>query len=270
MKAERKTGTFAIRIRGLRKRFVLHHHGGSIKRAVMGVFRSSSREVIEVLHGIDLEIPHGETVALIGRNGSGKSTLLGLIARVYLPTAGKIERDGKVAPLLELGAGFHPDLTGEENAELYGAILGMSGNEIRQKLPSIVDFGFDRPDLASKIDTPLRNYSDGMKMRLGFAVAIHTDPEILLFDEVLAVGDEAFQHKCYRKIEELQRAGKTIIFVSHDMHVVQQVATRVVWLHEGAIRMDGPVAKVVPEYIRSSEAPPNPLQGESDAPPSPS
>ncbi len=245
--------TYAIRIRGLRKNFVVYHQGGSIKRAVMGVFRRAGREVIEVLHGIDLKIPHGETVALIGRNGSGKSTLLGLIARVYLPNSGQIELDGKVAPLLELGAGFHPDLTGEENAELYGAILGMSGDEIREKLPSIVAFGFDHPGLASKIDTPLRNYSDGMKMRLGFAVAIHTDPDILLFDEVLAVGDEAFQHKCYSKIEELQRAGKTIIFVSHDMHVVQQVATRVVWLHEGSIRMDGSVDEVVPAYIIAAQ-----------------
>ena len=243
----------ALRIRELRKSFVLQHQGGSIKRAVVGAFRKRGKEVFEVLHGVDLEIPHGETVALIGRNGSGKSTLLGLIARVYLPTSGQIERNGRVAPLLELGAGFHPDLTGEENAELYGAILGMTGVEIKEKLPSIVAFGFDRDDLASMIDTPLRNYSDGMKMRLGFAVAIHTDPDILLFDEVLAVGDEAFQHKCYRKIEELQRAGKTIIFVSHDMHVVQQVATRVVWLHEGVIRMDGSVDEVVPAYITAAE-----------------
>ena len=209
--------------------------------------------MIEVLHGVDLEIAHGETVALIGRNGSGKSTLLSLVARVYLPTSGSISVDGKLAPLLELGAGFHPDLTGEENAELYGAILGMTADEIREKLPGIVEFGFDRPDLAEKIDTPLRNYSDGMKMRLGFAVAIHTDPDILLFDEVLAVGDEAFQHKCYSKIEELQRAGKTIVFVSHDMHVVRQVATRVVWLHEGLIRMDGLVDEVVPAYLRAAE-----------------
>jgi ABC-type polysaccharide/polyol phosphate transport system ATPase subunit len=219
----------------------------------MGLFRSARREVVEVLHGIDLDVKHGETVALIGRNGSGKSTLLGLIARVYLPTQGTIERNGRIAPLLELGAGFHPDLTGEENAELYGAILGMSGGEIQQKLPSIIAFGFDRPDLAAMIDTPLRNYSDGMKMRLGFAVAIHTDPDMLLFDEVLAVGDEGFQHKCYRKIEELQLAGKTIIFVSHDMHVVRQVATRVVWLHEGVIRMDGPVEEVVPAYLAAAD-----------------
>ena len=244
----------ALDIRGLKKSFVLQHQGGSIKRAVMGALRRRRREVVEVLHGVDLQIPHGETVALIGRNGSGKSTLLGLVARVYRPSHGTIALNGKVAPLLELGAGFHPDLTGEENAELYGAILGMTAAEVRDKLPSIVEFGFDRPDLAAKIDTPLRNYSDGMKMRLGFAVAIHTEPDILLFDEVLAVGDEAFQHKCYRKIEELQRAGKTIVFVSHDMHVVQQVATRVVWLHEGLIRQDGPVSEVVAEYLKAAES----------------
>jgi ABC-type polysaccharide/polyol phosphate transport system ATPase subunit len=221
----------------------------------MGALRPRRREVVEVLHGVDLEIRHGETVALIGRNGSGKSTLLGLISRVYRPTHGTIDRDGRIAPLLELGAGFHPDLTGEENAELYGAILGMNGREIQTKLPSIIAFGFDRPDLAAVIDTPLRNYSDGMKMRLGFAVAIHTDPDILLFDEVLAVGDEGFQHKCYRKIEELQRAGKTIIFVSHDMRVVQQVATRVIWLDGGVIRMDGTVEEVVPAYLSVADQP---------------
>jgi ABC-type polysaccharide/polyol phosphate transport system ATPase subunit len=225
---------------------------------MLNVFRRSPRESKEVLHGINLRIDHGESVALIGRNGSGKSTLLSLIARVYRPTQGSIRIDpnrGKIAPLLELGAGFHPDLTGEENLELYGAILGMTPKELREKYDSIVSFAFDTPDLADKIDTPLRNYSDGMKMRLGFSIAVHLDPDILLVDEVLAVGDEAFQHKCYRKIEEFQQAGKTIIFVSHDMHVVRQVASRVVWLHSGNIRMDGPIDQVVPAYMDAAETP---------------
>jgi ABC-type polysaccharide/polyol phosphate transport system ATPase subunit len=156
---------------------------------------------------------------------------------------------------LELGAGFHPDLTGVENIELYGAILGLPPKTLQERFESIISFAFDTPDLAEKIDTPLRNYSDGMKMRLGFSIAIHTDPDILIVDEVLAVGDEAFQQKCYRKIEEFQRAGKTIVFVSHDMRVVQQVAKRVVWLHHGQIRMDGPTDTVLPAYMTASEKP---------------
>jgi ABC-type polysaccharide/polyol phosphate transport system ATPase subunit len=246
----------AIEIEDLHKTFVLQHRqAGTLKRAILNAVRRSPRELREVLHGITIRVPRGQTVALIGRNGSGKSTLLSLIARVYRPTSGKITVNGRIAPLLELGAGFHPDLTGVENLELYGAILGMSPKVLQERFESIVSFAFDSPDLAEKIDTPLRNYSDGMKMRLGFSIAIHTDPEILIVDEVLAVGDEAFQHKCYRKIEELQEAGKTIVFVSHDMAVVRQVAQRVIWLHYGRIRMDGTVGEVVPAYLAAADSP---------------
>jgi lipopolysaccharide transport system ATP-binding protein len=247
---------WAIEIVGLHKSFVLQHRAfGTLKRAVLNSLRRRPREVKEVLKGIDLRIAHGETVALIGRNGSGKSTLLSLIARVYKPNAGTAVAHGTVAPLLELGAGFHPDLTGEENIELYGAILGMEPRILKDRFQSIVDFAFDTPDLAEKIDTPLRNYSDGMKMRLGFSLAVHTDPSILIVDEVLAVGDEAFQQKCYRKIEEFQKAGKTIVFVSHDMRVVHQVARRVVWLHYGRIHMDDTTDKVLPAYMAASTTP---------------
>ena len=251
----------AIRVSGLRKTFLLQHRqAGTLKRAVLNAFqtnpfRKSSPQWQEVLKGIDLAIPHGQTVALIGRNGSGKSTLLSLIAGVYRPTQGSIEIDGSIAPLLELGAGFHPELTGLENVELYGAILGMTRKQIAERLEPIVDFAFDVEDLAEKIDIPMRNYSDGMRMRLGFSIAIHMDPDILIVDEVLAVGDEAFQHKCFRKIQELKRAGKTIVFVSHDMKVVREVADRVVWLHHGAIRMDGAADGVVDEYVRVSDTP---------------
>lgn len=246
----------AIEIRDLHKSFVVQHRqSGTIKRAILNLFRSNPREIREVLQGIDLTIERGETVALIGRNGSGKSTLLSLIARVYLPTSGSAIPHGKLAPLLELGAGFHPDLTGIENLELYGAILGMTPAELQSRFDSIVQFAFDTPDLAEKIDVPLRNYSDGMKMRLGFSIAIHTNPDILIVDEVLAVGDEAFQQKCYQKIKEFQREGKTIVFVSHYMHVVREVATRVVWLHHGRIRMDGPVDEVVDAYVAASGNP---------------
>lgn len=244
---------YAIRMVDLHKSFVVQHQAyGSVKTAAMNALRRRPRETIEVLKGISLDIPQGETIALVGRNGSGKSTLLSLIARVYRPTSGSIEVNGSVAPLLELGAGFHPDLTGIENIELYAAILGMRKAEVRSKLDAIVGFAFDAPDLAAKIDTPLRNYSEGMKMRLGFSIAIHTDPDILLVDEVLAVGDEAFQAKCFRRIEEAQAAGKTIVFVSHDMAVVRRAASRVIWLADGTIRRDGPTAEVVDAYISGS------------------
>ncbi len=246
----------ALRITNLHKTFVVQHRAtGTLKRALLNILVKSPRESREALRGVTLEIPFGETVALIGRNGSGKSTLLSLIARVYKPTSGTIERNGTIAPLLELGAGFHPELTGIENLELYGAILGMTQKEIESKMDSIVSFAFDSPDLREKIDVPLRNYSDGMKMRLGFSVAIHTDPDILIVDEVLAVGDEAFQHKCFRKIQEFQEMGKTIVFVSHDMHVVRQVAHRVIWLHHGHVKMDGGINDVVDAYVAAADLP---------------
>jgi ABC-type polysaccharide/polyol phosphate transport system ATPase subunit len=247
----------AIRVVDLHKSFVVQHRAaGTLKRAavegVKRMLRPSPREVKEVLKGLNLSIGKGETVALVGRNGSGKSTFLSLIARVYRPSRGSIFIDGRLAPLLELGAGFHPDLTGVENLEFYGAILGMGRRELEEKFESIVDFAFDAPDLREKIDTPLRNYSDGMKMRLGFSMSIHTDPDILVVDEVLAVGDEAFQQKCYRTIREFQERGRTILFVSHDMRAVEQVAHRVVWLHHGEVRMDGAPSEVVPVYLEAA------------------
>ncbi len=246
----------AISVVGLHKNFVLRHRdAGTLKRAMLEALKRNPREIKEVLKGIDLEISQGETVALIGRNGSGKSTMLSLIAGVYKPTAGKAVHRGTMAPLLELGAGFHQDLTGVENIELYGAILGMTRKQIRERIDSIVSFAFDTPDLAEKIDIPLRNYSDGMRMRLGFSIAIHTYPDILIVDEVLAVGDEGFQHKCFRKIDELKAAGKTILFVSHDMHVVRQVAGRVVWLHQGRILMDADAETVVDAYVKAADLP---------------
>ncbi len=243
----------AVTCEDLRKSFVVHHHVyGSLKVAAVNALRRRPREVIEVLKGISLSIPCGQTVAIIGRNGSGKSTFLSLVARVYRPSSGSIVVNGRVAPLLELGAGFHPDLTGLENIELYGSILGMSRREIRERMDAIVAFAFDTPDLAAKVDTPLRNYSEGMKMRLGFSIAVHTEPDILLVDEVLAVGDEAFQAKCFRRIEEVQRQKRTIIFVSHDMNVVQRAASRTIWLDSGIIRMDGATDEVVRSYLAFS------------------
>ncbi len=256
MNTELQKSPIALEIVDLHKTFVMQHRqAGTLKRAMLNALRPNPREYRDVLRGLNLTVPVGQTLALIGRNGSGKSTLLSLVCRVYKPTKGTVRLNGKLAPLLELGAGFHNDLTGLENIELYGAILGMTRKHLEENVDKIIEFAFDSPDLAEKIDTPMRNYSDGMKMRLGFSIALHTYPEVLIVDEVLAVGDEAFQQKCFRTIETLQREGKTIIFVSHDMNVIRQVATRVVWLHHGEIRMDGTVDEVLPEYMIASATP---------------
>lgn len=245
----------AIVCRDLRKSFVVHHQiYGSFKQAAVNFLKRRPTETIEVLRGLNLTVQRGETTALIGRNGSGKSTLLSLIARVYRPTSGTVEVAGTVAPLLELGAGFHPDLTGIENIELYASILGMSVARTHAQMEAIIAFAFDAPDLRAKVDTPLRNYSEGMKMRLGFSIAVHTEPDTLLVDEVLAVGDEAFQAKCFRRIEEFQRQGRTIVFVSHDMAVVRRASTRAIWLDAGVIRHDGPTETVVERYLSGPSA----------------
>lgn len=240
----------AVRMRDVRKRFRLSHHPVStLKGAMAGLFRRRWED-LWALKGISLDIPQGETLAVVGRNGSGKSTLLGLLGRVYLPTDGEVTVEGRVAALLELGAGFHPDLTGEQNVLLNGVILGMRERDVRKSLDDIVAFA----ELERFRDAPLRSYSAGMVMRLGFAVAVFTQPDVLLVDEVLAVGDEAFQAKCVSQIRRFQSEGKTIVFVSHDMESVRSVATRAVWLHEGLVRADGPTDDVVGEYLRGTLA----------------
>ncbi len=236
-----------IEARGLVKEFVLAHHQGSLKRLILSWGRTR-REMHRALNGIDLSVWAGETVALIGRNGSGKSTLLSLIGRIYRKTSGVLEVRGRVSPLLELGAGFVWDLTGLENIYLNGAILGIPRRRLDQVLPEIVAFS----ELGDVVDTPIRTYSAGMLMRLGFSIAIHAESEILLVDEVLAVGDEAFQEKCYTRIGQLQASGRTILIVSHDMEAVRRVAPRVVWLHNGDLRKDGPTEEVVAHYLAAS------------------
>ena len=250
------TNANAIEVTNLVKQFKIHHQGGgSLKRAVLSLGKAgASVETFVALKKISFDIPHGQTVGVIGKNGSGKSTLLSLLARVYLPTEGAIylnSRTGvrpKVAPLLELGAGFHPELTGYENIAFYGAVLGMNAKELDDLTPAIVEFA----ELDGKVDTRIHGWNDGAKLRLGFSVAIHTNPDILLVDEVLAVGDEAFQNKCYERIADLQVQGKTIVFISHDLPVVEKVATRVLWLHNGDLRMDGATAEVLQSYRASA------------------
>jgi ABC-type polysaccharide/polyol phosphate transport system ATPase subunit len=235
----------AIRLVDLKKRFRLQHHPVTTLKAAAANFWKRRWEDLWALNGVTLDVGRGQTLAVIGRNGSGKSTLLGLLGRVYLPTSGLVEVNGRVAALLELGAGFHPDLTGEQNVLLNGVILGMREREVRGHLDPIIRYA----ELEHFRDAPLRSYSAGMIMRLGFSVAVFTDPEILLIDEVLAVGDEPFQRKCLRQIRRFQDSGRTIVFVSHDIDTVREVAGRVVWIHEGSVRADGATDQVVGDYL---------------------
>lgn len=234
----------AIEVRGLWKSFRLHLQRGQSLKAMLLSWRQVKTELVWALRDVNLTVAPGETLALVGRNGSGKSTLLGVLSRVYRPTKGHVVVRGRVSSLLELGAGFHPDFTGIENIRLNGAILGISRRDLERRLPEIVAFA----DLGPYIDAPIKTYSSGMVMRLGFAIAVQTEPDVLLVDEVLAVGDEAFQQKCYRKIEQFQEGGKTILFVSHDLDSVRRVAPRCVWIHEGTVRRDGPTEEVLEEY----------------------
>ena len=199
---------------------------------------------IWALRDVSLAIEPGEAVAVIGRNGSGKTTLLRLIAGIFQPTSGRIAVGGSVGSLLHLGAGFHPDLTGRENVFLNGSIHGLKRSYIRRRMDEIVDFA----ELERFIDLPVRTYSAGMYMRLGFAIAMHLDPDVLLLDEVFAVGDEAFQRKCFGKIFEFKRRDGTIVFVSHDAAAVQRLCERAVLLHEGRIEIDGRTHDALARY----------------------
>jgi len=243
-----KTGN-ALTIRGLRKTFTLSHSGSASLKTALLWWKKKKVEKLEVLRGLDLDVRHGECVALVGRNGAGKSTLLSLISKIYKPTSGEIVVDGRIAPLLELGAGFHPDLTGLENILYNGMILGLTRKEVNARMQAIVDFA----ELQSHIDSPVRAYSSGMMARLGFSIAAHVDADILIVDEVLAVGDYAFEKKCYDYIDEFRNGGGTILFVSHNADAVRRVADRVVWLAGGEVRMDGDVEEVLGEYLAAGE-----------------
>ncbi len=239
----------SIEIQGLVKDFRLSHSGaGSLKTSLLW-WKKRNIETLHVLKGLSFDVQFGECVALVGRNGAGKSTLLSLLSKVYKPTSGSIEIHGRVAPLLELGAGFHPDLTGLENILFNGMILGLTRKQVMARIDQIVDFA----ELHSHIDSPIRAYSSGMLARLGFAVAVHVDAEILIVDEVLAVGDYAFEQKCYSFIDEFRKKGGTILFVSHNADAVRRVADRVVWLQGGEIREDGDVDTVLTHYLEAGE-----------------
>jgi ABC-type polysaccharide/polyol phosphate transport system ATPase subunit len=215
--------------------------------------RGQSVKEIEALRGVSFEVRAGEALGLIGRNGSGKSTTLRLIARIFRPTGGIVDVCGEVSPLIELGAGFHPELTGSENAVLAGALLGVAPAVMRERLPAVLAFA----ELAEFADTPLKQFSSGMQARLGFAVAAEVDPDILLVDEVLAVGDEGFQRKCLDRIQEFRRRGKSLVFVTHDLRLLPEVCDRVLVLEEGRVVDEGAPARMVERYLeRLQLAPP--------------
>jgi lipopolysaccharide transport system ATP-binding protein len=217
------------------------------RRAIQDVFvnifnkEMRGKHYFLALQNVSFAIKPGETLGILGTNGSGKSTILKLISRIIDPTTGVIKVKGRLSALLELGAGFHPDLTGRENIYLNGSILGLNRRAMDRKLDSIVDFA----GIGEFIDAPVRSYSSGMQMRLGFSVAIHVEPEIILVDEVLAVGDYSFQLKCLERIRQLQKQGVTILFVSHDFEAVESLCTRAIWLEQGRLQADGDAATLV-------------------------
>lgn len=247
----------AIQVENVSKQFRITTQGYAGIKGMIGALTKGVRpkvETVTALDAISLNIYQGETIALIGRNGSGKSTLLAHIAHVMRPDSGTITfpssadpEHPRMAPLLEVGAGFHPDLTGMQNVFFNGIILGVPRAEMVKRYDDIIAFAdFENP---AYLDAPVRTYSEGMYVRLGFAVAVHTDPEIILVDETLAVGDAAFQEKCLAKIAEFQREQRTIVVVSHDMNAIRRVATRALWLSHGKIVADGNPDVVIEQYL---------------------
>ena len=236
----------AISLSGVGKRYVLHKQKPYLLHEVYHrVARTRrSHEAFWALRDVNVDIRRGESVAFIGRNGAGKSTILGVIAGAIHPTEGTRTVSGRIGALLELGAGFHPDLTGRENIYLNASLLGLSRADVEGLFDRIVAYS----ELEQFIDVPLRNYSSGMHVRLGFSVAIHVHPDILIIDEALAVGDQNFQEKCINSIMELKRAGKTIVFVSHGSAQVEFLCQRAVWLEHGRVKMDGDAHAVLEQY----------------------
>jgi lipopolysaccharide transport system ATP-binding protein len=246
------------------KKFVISHEAPERYKSLRDVIANSAKKIVRggnrqvatkeefyALHDISFDIHQGDRVGIIGRNGAGKSTLLKILSRITEPTAGRIKIRGRVASLLEVGTGFHPELTGRENIFLNGAILGMSRSEIRKKFDEIVAFA----EVEKFLDTPVKRYSSGMYVRLAFAVAAHLEPEILVVDEVLAVGDAQFQKKCLGKMEDVSKnEGRTILFVSHQMGTIAQLCDKAILLNKGKLISHGNTAKIIEEYVSNNNA----------------
>ena len=241
----------AIEVRDVRK--VYRHYGrrksfGTVKSALLSgsILRQlKPSDAFEALKGVSFDVPAGSTFGIIGRNGSGKSTMLKLIAGIGKPTSGTVDVRGRVSALIELGAGFHPEISGRENVFINGMMLGLSKREIAQRFDEIVAFA----EIEEFIDAPVKTYSSGMYMRLGFSVAIHVDPDVLLVDEVLAVGDEAFTHKCFDKLADLRRRGRSILLVTHSLDLVTRFCDKALWLDAGEARAHGDPRRVVDAYL---------------------
>ena len=248
----------AITVEGLSKRYEI----GALRqetqlrdqlvRLLRAPFRGRTpKEVLWALRDVSFSVQPGEVVGIIGRNGAGKSTLLKILSKITYPTSGRVRARGRVAALLEVGAGFHEELTGRENIYLNGSVMGMKKREVDAKLDAIVEFsGMER-----FIDTPIKRYSSGMRSRLGFAVAAHLDPDVLIVDEVLAVGDAVFQKKCISAMHDLRGGGRTVLFVSHNMAAVENLCSRGIWIAQGKIKLDGPVHEVIEAYMGSFASP---------------
>ena len=236
---------YAIEVNNVSKEFKLYSDKPNTLKEF--IVRGNKNKISKrrVLNNINLKIKKGETVALIGVNGSGKSTLLKLMTKIIYPTSGGIITNGKLTSLLELGAGFHPDFTGRENIYFNASIFGLTRNEIDKRVDAIIDFS----ELGDLIDSPVRTYSSGQYMRLAFSVAINVDAEILLVDEILAVGDQHFQEKCFKKLEELSNSEKTIVIVSHSLSSIEKICKRSIWINNGEIAMDGQTKDVVEKYL---------------------
>jgi lipopolysaccharide transport system ATP-binding protein len=260
--------TFVIRTEGLSKLYTIGNGGRTeyrtfrdaiadafafpLRLAKRGLVPKSSnipsdKNFVWALKDVCLEVKQGEILGIVGRNGAGKTTLLKILSRITEPTSGRAELRGRVGSLLEVGTGFHPELTGRENIFLNGAILGMTRQEIQRKFDEIVDFA----EIARFIDTPLKRYSSGMGARLAFAVAAHLEPEILLVDEVLAVGDQGFRRKCLGKMKDVGQEGRTVLFISHDMNAISRLCQKALWLEEGKVQAVGEVQDVVSNYLTS-------------------
>ena len=239
----------AIKVDHVYKSFNIYYdRANTLKERALFWMRNKRKEKREVLKDINLDIKKGETVALIGVNGSGKSTLLKLMTQIIFPNKGTIETKGKLTSLLELGAGFHPDFSGRENIYFNSSIFGLTRKEIDERLDKIIEFS----ELQDFIDNPVRTYSSGMYMRLAFSVAINVDADILLIDEILSVGDQQFQEKCFNKMRELKKEGKTMVFVTHSMDSVKNLCDRAVWLSDGVVRLDGNTDEVVDAYLKET------------------
>lgn len=252
----------AIEVHNVVKAFKVYYDKGHTLKEKILFSKRRKYEERQVLKGISFEVQKGEAIGLIGHNGCGKSTTLKLLTRIIYPDSGKIEMRGRVSSLIELGAGFHPDMSGKENIYINASIFGLTRKEIDARMNDIIAFS----ELEEFIDNPVRTYSSGMYMRLAFAVAINVDADILLIDEILAVGDANFQAKCFKKLHEIKKAGTTIVIVSHALEQIEQICERSIWIHDGKIKAEGVPKQIHQEYLRFMKNKRQELNGEDQEP----